>query len=121
MSPAPRPGAPRPQSVTGARPGLTQDLRARQRRYITAMLVRTACVLVMAATWNRWPVLAVCALTGGVVIPYAAVVAAQAGWPQRRGTRSAPARTAPAPAARAVLEPTLILPPEPGTAPHPGT
>lgn len=45
---------PRAESITRARPGLSQDLRGRQRRYVTAMLVRTACVVVMALTWNRW-------------------------------------------------------------------
>lgn len=46
--------ATRADSITGARIGLTQDLRGRQRRYVTAMLVRSACVVVMALTWSRW-------------------------------------------------------------------
>jgi len=102
------------ESITRVRPGLTQDLRGRQRRYVTAMLVRTACVVLMALTWSRWPVVAVCALVGGVVIPYAAVVAAQAGWRQQRGTRAelTHAPTGSEAAARVVLEPTLILPSE---------
>ncbi|MDG9720178.1 DUF3099 domain-containing protein [Streptomyces sp. DH24] len=110
-----RRGAPRAESITRARTGLTRDLHGRQRRYLTAMLVRTACVVVMAATWSRWPVLAVCALVGAVVIPYAAVVVAQAHWRQQRGTRYTVERVPEAreePAARVVLEPTLILPPE---------
>ncbi|MEV6962738.1 DUF3099 domain-containing protein [Streptomyces sp. NPDC051207] len=103
--------ASRAESITRARTSLSDDLRGRQRRYITAMLVRTACVALMALTWDRWPAVAVLALAGGVVIPYAAVVAAQAGWRQQRGLRAplAPSSTAPAP--RVVLEPTLILPP----------
>ncbi|MEU5367065.1 DUF3099 domain-containing protein [Streptomyces sp. NPDC005925] len=105
----------RPESITRARTGLTRDLHGRQRRYLTAMLVRTACVVVMAVTWSRWPAVAVCALVGAVVIPYAAVVLAQAHWRQQRGTRYA-VTPMPAvreePAARVVLEPTLILPPE---------
>ncbi|MFI9583715.1 DUF3099 domain-containing protein [Streptomyces sp. NPDC052236] len=107
---------PRAESITRARTGLTQDIRGRQRRYIVAMMVRTACVVVMAATWNRWPALAVCALVGGVVIPYVAVVAAQAGWRQQGGARPAPAWVREEPATRVVLEPTLILPPERNTA-----
>lgn len=105
----------RPASITRARTGLSADLRGRQRRYLAAMLVRTACVVVMAVTWSRWPAVAVGALVGAVVIPYAAVVVAQAHWRQQRGTRYAvtPLPAAPAePAARVVLEPTLILPPE---------
>jgi hypothetical protein len=106
-------------SITGARPGLTQDVRGRQRRYVMAMLVRTACFVVMVAVWDRWPVLGLCALAGGIGIPYVAVVAAQAEWRQGRGPRSAPAPT-PAPdhdaaAARVPLEPTLVLPPERNT------
>jgi hypothetical protein len=108
--------APRAASITRARTSLTQDIRGRQRRYIAAMLVRTACVVLMAATWNRWPALAVCALVGGVVIPYVAVVAAQAGWRQQGGARPAPAWVREEPATRVVLEPTLILPPERNTA-----
>ncbi|MFD0319220.1 DUF3099 domain-containing protein [Streptomyces flavalbus] len=102
-------------SITGAREGLTRDLRGRQRRYLTAMLVRTACVVVMAATWSRWPAVAVGALAGAALIPYVAVVLAQAGWRQQRGARPALAEVREErfdPAARVVLEPTLILPPE---------
>lgn len=106
-------GASRTESITGARTGLTQDVRGRQRRYLAAMLVRTVCVVLMAVTWNRWPVLAVCAMVGGVVIPYAAVVVAQAGWRQQRGVRPPLPRTYDEPAAAVLLEPTLILPPEP--------
>ncbi|KUN17701.1 hypothetical protein AQJ23_40325 [Streptomyces antibioticus] len=104
------------ESITRVRPGLTQDLRGRQRRYVTAMLVRTACVVVMVLTWNRWPGVALCALAGGVLIPYVAVVAAQAGWRQQRGVRPELARPHTEPAPRVVLEPTLVLPSEEKTA-----
>ncbi|MFE6286027.1 DUF3099 domain-containing protein [Streptomyces sp. NPDC057877] len=104
------------KSITAARTGLTRDLRGRQRRYLAAMLVRTACVVVMAATWNRWPAVAVGALAGAALIPYVAVVVAQAGWRQQRGARPALAPQPDEPAARVVLEPTLILPPERNTA-----
>ncbi|MFI5687571.1 DUF3099 domain-containing protein [Streptomyces sp. NPDC051636] len=109
--------APPAESITRARTGLTHDLRRRQRRYLMSMLVRTACVVTMAATWNHWPVVAVCALAGSVVIPYVAVVVAQAHWRQQRGTRHAVTwtREDPAPPVRVVLEPTLILPPEKNT------
>ncbi|RII13477.1 hypothetical protein DSC45_24300 [Streptomyces sp. YIM 130001] len=107
------------ESITGARTSLTQDVRARQRRYIVAMLIRSVCVVVMALTWDRWPVLAVAALVGAVAIPYIAVVVAQAGWRQGRGARPELAAAAPAPATPVVLEPTLILPPEPEPEPEP--
>ncbi|MET9258085.1 DUF3099 domain-containing protein [Streptomyces sp. NPDC003717] len=115
MNPRPwQSGAGPAVSITGARAGLSQDVRGRQRRYVVAMLVRTACVVLMALTWHRWPAVAVAALVGGVAIPYVAVVAAQAGWRQQRGPRSAPAAPVPAaePAVRVVLEPTAVLPPE---------
>jgi hypothetical protein len=105
-------GGPRTESITGARTGLTQDVRGRQRRYLAAMLVRTVCVVLMAVTWNRWPVFAVCAMVGGVTIPYVAVVVAQAGWRQQRGVRPALTPGHEEPAERVLLEPTLILPPE---------
>lgn len=105
--------APRPESITQARTGLTQDLQGRERRYFTAMLIRTACVVLMALTWTHWPAVAIGALIGSVVIPYVAVVAAQASWRQQRGTR-APLTPTPeeSPTPHTVLEPTLILPPD---------
>ncbi|MFJ9721204.1 DUF3099 domain-containing protein [Streptomyces sp. NPDC101209] len=106
-----------PPCITSAHTGLSEDVRARQRRYVTAMVVRTLCVLVMALTWDRWRILAISALVGGVVIPYVAVVAAQAGWRQQRGARPILTRTPPEPTARTLLEPTKILPPEHTTAP----
>ncbi|WP_458246922.1 DUF3099 domain-containing protein [Streptomyces sp. MAI_2237] len=106
-----------PQSITSARTGLSEDVRARQRRYVTAMVVRTLCVLAMALTWDRWRILAVSALVGGVVIPYVAVVAAQAGWRQQRGARPTLTRTPPEPTARILLEPTKIFPSDQTTAP----
>ncbi|MDQ0585856.1 DUF3099 domain-containing protein [Streptomyces rishiriensis] len=107
-----RRAGPRTESITRARTGLSEDLRGRQRRYIVAMLVRSACVVLMAVTWSRWPAVAVCALVAGVVIPYVAVVAAQAGWRQQRGTRIALVEVRDEPVTRVPLEPTLILPPE---------
>ncbi|MCX3061389.1 DUF3099 domain-containing protein [Streptomyces beihaiensis] len=108
-----RRGTPPAESITRARTGLSHDVRGRQRRYLMAMLVRTACVVLMAATWNHWPVVAGCALAGAVVIPYVAVVVAQAHWGRQRGVRHAVRVVRPEPApARVVLEGTLILPPE---------
>ncbi|MHC0434320.1 DUF3099 domain-containing protein [Streptomyces sp. O3] len=100
------------ESITRARTGLTEDLRGRQRRYLLAMVVRTACVILMAVTWSRWPVVAVGALVAGVAIPFIAVVITQAGWRQGRGPRPATVRVREEPSSRVPLEPTLILPPE---------
>jgi hypothetical protein len=97
-------------SITRARRGLREEQDTRRRRYLAAMLVRTGCVLVMAACWERWPVLAGGALIGGVVIPFLAVVGAQGGWQRGRGVRPQLAPAAEEPCARAPLEATVILP-----------
>ncbi|MFC5665640.1 DUF3099 domain-containing protein [Kitasatospora misakiensis] len=65
--------------ITGARSSLTDDVRGRQRRYVASMLLRTVCVLLAVVLWDvqRW--LAVAALAGGVLLPYFAVLLANAG------------------------------------------
>ena len=56
--------------ITGARSSLTEDVRGRQRRYVISMLIRTLCVLLAVALWDvqRW--LAFTALAGGVLAQY---------------------------------------------------
>ncbi|MFF2081051.1 DUF3099 domain-containing protein [Kitasatospora sp. NPDC058162] len=65
--------------ITGARSSLSEDVRGRQRRYVISMLLRTVCVLLAVVLWNveRW--LALAALAGGVLLPYFAVLIANAG------------------------------------------
>ncbi|MFB6891953.1 DUF3099 domain-containing protein [Kitasatospora sp. NPDC056327] len=65
--------------ITGARSSLTEDVRGRQRRYVASMLLRTVCVLLAVVLWDvqRW--LAFVALAGGVLLPYFAVLLANAG------------------------------------------
>ncbi|WP_395293865.1 DUF3099 domain-containing protein [Kitasatospora hibisci] len=65
--------------ITGARSSLTEDVRGRQRRYVASMLLRTLCVLAAVVLWDiqRW--LAFAALAGGVLMPYFAVLIANAG------------------------------------------
>ncbi|MFE0461739.1 DUF3099 domain-containing protein [Kitasatospora sp. NPDC058965] len=65
--------------ITGARSSLTEDVRGRQRRYVISMLVRTACVLLAVALWNVQRYVAIGALVGAVLLPYIAVVIANAG------------------------------------------
>jgi hypothetical protein len=62
--------------ITDAGVSLTDDQAGRQRRYLIAMSIRTLCVLgaVLAPSPWRW-VLAV----GAVILPYIAVVMANAG------------------------------------------
>jgi hypothetical protein len=65
--------------ITGARTGLTEDVRGRQRRYVISMGVRTLCVVLAVALWDVSRPFAWVALAGGVLLPYIAVVIANAG------------------------------------------
>ncbi|MFD5321730.1 DUF3099 domain-containing protein [Streptomyces sp. NPDC127098] len=89
--------------ITGARRGLHEDVLARQRRYVISMLVRTLAVLLTVALWNVSRPLAVVALVLGAVLPYVAVVVANAGrenvssLPSTFITRDAPPTLPPGP------------------------
>jgi hypothetical protein len=65
--------------ITGARRGLAEDVRGRQRRYIISMSVRTVSVIAAAVLWNVERHVAIVALVLGAVLPYIAVVVANAG------------------------------------------
>ncbi|WP_192583252.1 DUF3099 domain-containing protein [Streptomyces albicerus] len=65
--------------ITGARQGLADDIRGRQRRYIISMSVRTVSVILAATLWNVERHVAIVALVLGAVLPYIAVVIANAG------------------------------------------
>ena len=62
--------------ITSAPKGLTSDQSGRQRRYFYSMMVRTACFIltVVLPSPYRW-----FALLGAVILPYIAVVVANAG------------------------------------------
>jgi hypothetical protein len=64
------------QSITSAQTGLSIDQSSRARRYFISMMVRTACFIltVILPSPYRW-----IALFGAVVLPYVAVVVANAG------------------------------------------
>ena len=80
--PAPDSGSSRRDSdptvhrITSAQTPLSQQQTARQKRYLISMGIRTVCFLGMVFTdgWLRWALLA-----GAVVLPYVAVVMANAG------------------------------------------
>lgn len=63
-------------TITEAQRGLSDEQIGRQRRYLISMLIRTACVLgaIVVPGWPRWVLIA-----GAVVLPYLAVVIANAG------------------------------------------
>ncbi|GAA2152172.1 hypothetical protein GCM10009760_48400 [Kitasatospora kazusensis] len=65
--------------ITGARSSLSEDVRGRQRRYVISMLVRTACVLLSVVLWDVQRYVAFAALGGAVLLPYFAVLIANAG------------------------------------------
>ncbi|MFE7462136.1 DUF3099 domain-containing protein [Streptomyces sp. NPDC057554] len=65
--------------ITGARQGLAEDVRGRQRRYVISMSVRTVSVVLAAVLWNVERHVAIVALVLGVLLPYVAVVIANAG------------------------------------------
>ena len=71
-------------SITGAATSLTDEQGPRTRRYLISMTIRTACVLlaIIVPGWPRWAF-----LVGAVLLPYLAVVAANA----RRSGRGAAA------------------------------
>ncbi|WP_103502222.1 MULTISPECIES: DUF3099 domain-containing protein [Streptomyces] len=91
--------------ISGVRRSLTDDVNARQRRYAIAMLVRTAAVLLTVVLWDVSRPLAFVTLALGTLLPYVAVIIANAGRenaaPLPRTTLAGPQRpalTAPAPA-----------------------
>lgn len=65
--------------ITGARTGLAEDVRGRQRRYVISMTIRTAAVILAATLWNVERHVAIVALVLGALLPYVAVVIANAG------------------------------------------
>lgn len=80
--------------ITGARQGLADDVRGRQRRYVISMSVRTLAVVLSAVLWNVERHVAVVALVLGGLLPYVAVVIANAG---REKASSLPSTFVPAP------------------------
>ncbi|MFI8823316.1 DUF3099 domain-containing protein [Streptomyces sp. NPDC053431] len=87
-------GGPEVFRITGARQGLADDVRGRQRRYVVSMTIRTLSVIAAAALWNVERHVAVVALVVGAVLPYIAVVIANAG---RESAPSLPATLIPHP------------------------
>jgi hypothetical protein len=65
--------------ITGARTGLAEDVRGRQRRYVISMAVRTLSVILAVSLWNVERYVAIVALVLGALLPYVAVVIANAG------------------------------------------
>lgn len=92
--------------ITGARQGLADDVRGRQRRYVISMSVRTVAVILAAVLWNVERHVAIVALVFGGVLPYIAVVIANAG---RENPPSLPSTFVPTPP-RPVIAPVPTPP-----------
>lgn len=72
-------------TITGAQAPLSADQRARTRRYLISMAIRTVCFIgaIVTTGWLRWTLVA-----AAVVLPYVAVVMANAG--RKRADRAQP-------------------------------
>ncbi|BCL31582.1 DUF3099 domain-containing protein [Streptomyces aurantiacus] len=109
--------------ITGARQGLADDVRGRQRRYIISMSVRTVSVVLAATLWNVERHIAVVALVLGLLLPYVSVVIANAG---RENAPSLPSTFVTAPTRPRLAEPdaggvpdSSVPEPVPGTSDSP--
>ncbi|MFK0238926.1 DUF3099 domain-containing protein [Streptomyces vinaceus] len=80
--------------ITGARMSLDEDVRGRQRRYVISMAIRTLSVLATVILWNVERHVAIVTLIAGGLLPYVAVVIANAG---RESTPSLPSHFIPSP------------------------
>lgn len=65
--------------ITGARQGLKEDVRGRERRYVISMGIRTLAVILTVVLWNVERYVALGTLVLGMLLPYVAVVIANAG------------------------------------------
>jgi hypothetical protein len=110
--------------ITGARIGLTEDVRGRQRRYIISMSVRTVSFILFVALWNVSRPVGWIALVLGLLLPYVAVVIANAGRENAPGLPSSFVSAPLRPMLGRGTEDAENLPAEPGTeeeaSPHSG-
>lgn len=65
--------------ITGARQGLEENVRGRQRRYVILMSVRAASVVLAVTVWNVERHIAIAALVLSILLPCVAVVIANGG------------------------------------------
>ena len=93
--------------ITSLAPSAAQDASQRMRRYLVLMGIRAACFLGAVALqhWTRWLL-----LLGAVVLPYVAVVIANAAGTRTRDPGTLLGAVA-LPAAAPVTEPPVAKPP----------
>jgi hypothetical protein len=108
-----RTGTPQVHTITSAPAPLGDDIARRARRYMFQMSLRTVCFLGAVFTWDRVPTaLSVTLLVGAIVLPYVAVVLANAGRERREGIDPFEDVT------RQIGAAPATPPPAPGTAGH---
>lgn len=73
-----RSGEPVP-SITSAPEPLADDQARRTRRYLVQMGIRVVCFLGAIAVYGRWPWLTLVLAAAAIVLPYSAVLFANAG------------------------------------------
>ncbi|MEU6578634.1 DUF3099 domain-containing protein [Streptomyces sp. NPDC046805] len=105
--------------ITGARTGLAEDVRGRQRRYVISMSIRTVAVILAASLWNVERYVAIVALVFGAILPYVAVVIANAGRERPPSLPSTFAVTPSPMAAPSTLSPVAEIAPSRATGPQP--
>ena len=66
-----------PVRITTASAGRREDIAARQKRYLLAMGFRTVCFIAAILIPNGW--VRVCLIVAALILPYVAVVMANAG------------------------------------------
>ncbi|NEB81077.1 DUF3099 domain-containing protein [Streptomyces sp. SID14478] len=92
--------------ITGARQGLADDVRGRQRKYVISMSIRTLSVILTAVLWNVERPVAIVTLVLGALLPYVAVVFANGG---RENAPNLPSTFVPAPT-RPMIAPAPAAP-----------
>ncbi|MBM3669144.1 MAG: DUF3099 domain-containing protein [Actinobacteria bacterium] len=96
-------------TITGAQRALSDEQTSRTRKYLLSMGIRTACVLgaIIVPGWPRWVLIA-----GAVVLPYFAVVIANAGKSRDRSgdLGVVPQPQAALPASGAAIEGVIVEP-----------
>ncbi len=71
-------------SITAAPEPLAQDVARRQRRYLVQMGIRLVCFLLTIVTWSHVPLwISLVLVSAAVVLPYVAVIFANAGRERR--------------------------------------
>lgn len=67
-------------SITTAPEPLAEDIARRQTRYLIQMGIRVVCFVLAVVTWGHLPVwVSIVFIVGAVVLPYFAVIGANAG------------------------------------------